>query len=80
MAAKVGPSDGFVRDRESGWFKGVSRKMCDLAHIKAREKEWAKGLGLNIGTFLKIGRQEEIGRRSLHKTINSKGKPERFRE
>jgi hypothetical protein len=44
-ATRSGASDGFVRDKDSGWFKGVARKLSDLAHIKEREQEWRKDWG-----------------------------------
>eukprot|EP00972_Heterocapsa_arctica_P105128 15491122-Heterocapsa_arctica.AAC.1 len=52
--------------------------MSDLAHIKAREQEWAAGLGMNFANFFTNCRQEEVAKRSLHKTINRRGKPKAF--
>eukprot|EP00972_Heterocapsa_arctica_P015376 2266132-Heterocapsa_arctica.AAC.1 len=54
--------------------------MSDLAHIKTREQDWATGLGLQFYIFINNCRQEEVAKRSLQKTINSKGKPEQFRD
>eukprot|EP00972_Heterocapsa_arctica_P066533 9818420-Heterocapsa_arctica.AAC.1 len=67
-------------DRDAGWFKGVSRKLKDLANIKAREQEWTDGPGLTFGNLLTITKQEVTAKKSLLQVINRKDRPEGYEE
>eukprot|EP00972_Heterocapsa_arctica_P110433 16257938-Heterocapsa_arctica.AAC.1 len=37
-ASKPWKTDSFGLDKDAGWFKGVGRKLSDLANIKEREQ------------------------------------------
>eukprot|EP00972_Heterocapsa_arctica_P047854 7057423-Heterocapsa_arctica.AAC.1 len=67
-------------DRDAGWFKGVGRKLKDLANIKQREQAWTDELGAVFGNLTTISRQEEIAKKSLLQTINRRDRPEGFEE
>eukprot|EP00972_Heterocapsa_arctica_P032581 4799343-Heterocapsa_arctica.AAC.1 len=67
-------------DRDAGWFKGMGRKLRNLANIKAREQEWTDAPGMMFGRFLTICRQEETARKSLLQSINRRDRPEGYEE
>eukprot|EP00972_Heterocapsa_arctica_P055378 8168550-Heterocapsa_arctica.AAC.1 len=67
-------------DRDAGWFKGVSRKLKDLANIKAREQEWTDGPGMIFGNLFIICKQEMTAKKSLLQVINRRDRPEGYEE